>query len=220
MKLSNLRRFSGIFLIVVAVAGLVLWEAKGRELVLMADVCAAAGDIEQGEKLDPSMFRTISVPRDSLVRGAVAPSELGSVSDGIAAEAIPEGAMLSTAYIDKPQDISRKDDSYFSIKREWILMRSSALRRGDRVEILTADGARSFGVFDIGFVKDASESEVRETAGGTGFGGAPDESRVDATSPIDHVEIVARLHEYLTIRDYAESAPRPSLILVGKEIVQ
>ncbi|MDR0519874.1 MAG: SAF domain-containing protein [Clostridiales Family XIII bacterium] len=217
---NGLRRFSGIFLIIVAVAGLVLWEAKGRELVLMADVCAAAGNIEQGEKLDPSMFRTVSVPRGSLVSGAVAPRGLAQVNGGIAAGFIPEGAMLSTAYIDTPQEISRKDDSYFTIERKWILMRSSALRRGDMAEILTADGAQSLGVFEIGFVKDAEDSEVRETAGGTGFGSAPSESRVDATSPIDHVEIVARLSEYLAIRDYAESAAGPSLILVGKEIVE
>jgi hypothetical protein len=100
-------------------------------------------------------------------------------------------------------------------------MCSSALRRGDKAEIITADGAKSFGVFEIGFVKDADDEEVREAAGGgAGFGGAGAEPRVDATSRIDHVEIVTELPAYLALKRYAESAPGPSLIIVGKEIVK
>jgi hypothetical protein len=100
-------------------------------------------------------------------------------------------------------------------------MCSSALRRGDKAEIITADGETSFGVFDVGFVKGADSEEVRETAGGgAGFGGADTESRIDATSPIDHVEIVTQLRTYLAIKEYAESVSGPSLILVGKGIVK
>jgi hypothetical protein len=208
-------------LILVAVAGLVVWEAKGRELVLMTEVCAAAADIKRGEALDVSMFRVVSVPRGSLVRGAVAPDELDSVDDAVAASFIPEGATLSSAYIETPDDAARADDSYFIINGKWIYMCSSALRRGDKAEIITANGAKSFGVFDVGFVKGADSEEVRETAGdGVGFGGAGAESRVDATSPIDHVEIITQLHTYLAIKKYAESVSGPSLILVGKGIVK
>ncbi|MDR3224670.1 MAG: SAF domain-containing protein [Clostridiales Family XIII bacterium] len=207
-------------LILIAISGLVLWETKGRELVLMTDVYAAGNDIEKGETLDASMFRTVSVPRDALVSGAVTPRGASKISGGVAAAPIPEGAMLSSSYIDTPDEVSHRSDSYFTIERHWILMRSSALRRGDKAEIMTANGARSFGVFDIGFVKDAEDKEVTEMAGETGFGGAAAESRVDATSPIDHIEIVAQLPAYLMIREYAESATGPSLILVGKDIVQ
>jgi hypothetical protein len=211
----------GVLLILIAIAGLVLWEAKGRELVLMTDVCAASADIKQGTRLDASMFRTVSVPRNAIVDGAIAPGSISKVDGGIAASFIPEGALLSSSYITTRAQLLHKNDSYFTIKNEWILMRSSALRRGDKAEIITADGARNFGVFDIGFVKDAGDKEVTETAGGTvGFGSAEEESRVDATSPIDHVEIITQLSTYLSIRQYAESATGPSLILVGKDIIQ
>jgi hypothetical protein len=216
-----LRRFSGVLLILIAIAGLVAWEARGRELVLMTDVCAAVSDIRRGEALDASMFRAASAPRDPLVSGAVAPGDIGVVDGTVAAAFIPAGAVLSTAYIETPADAARRNDSYFTIGGEWIYMCSSAVRRGDKAEIFTADGARSFGVFDIGFVKDADHEEVREEAGaGAGFGGAQAEPRVDATSPIDHVEIVTELPTYLAIKAYAESVAGPSLIIVGKEIVQ
>ncbi|MDR1292136.1 MAG: SAF domain-containing protein [Clostridiales Family XIII bacterium] len=218
---SKLRRFSGVLLILVAVAGLVLWEAKGRELVLMTEVCAAATDIKQGEALEASLFNVVPVPRGSLVRGAVAPDELGSLNGAVAASFIPEGAALSSAYIVTPDAAARANDSYFTIDGSWIYMCSSALRRGDKAEIISADGAKNFGVFDVGFVKGADSEEVRETAGGgAGFGGADAESRVDATSPIDHVEIVTQLRTYLAIKKYAESVSGPSLILVGKGIVK
>jgi hypothetical protein len=218
---SKLRRFSGVLLILVAVAGLVLWEAKGRELVLMTEVCAATADIEQGKALDAAMFRVVTAPRGSLVRGAVAPDELGAIEGAVAASFIPEGAALSSAYIETPDAVARKDDSYFIIDGSWIYMCSSALRRGDKAEIITANGEKSFGVFDVGFVKGADSEEVTETAGGgAGFGGADTKSRVDATSPIDHVEIVTQLRAYLAIKEYAESVSGPSLILIGKGIVK
>jgi hypothetical protein len=218
---SKLRKFSGVLLILIAVAGLVLWETKGRELVLMTEVCTAVSDIKKGEALDASMFRSASVPRGSVVRGAVTPGDIEVVTGAVAASLIPEGAALSSAYIETPDDAARADDSYYTIGSKWIYMCSSALRRGDKAEIITADGAKSFGVFDVGFVKDADDGEVRETAGnGVGFGGASAEDRVDATSQIDHVEIVTELRTYLAIKDYAESVPGPSLILIGKEIVK
>jgi hypothetical protein len=219
MKNSNLRRFSGVLLILLAVAGLVLWEARGRALVLMADVCAAAEDIAEGERLEASMFRVVSVPRDALVEGAVAARDLDAAVEGLlAAVPIRAGAMLSDAYIEAADADLHRDESYFVLDRSWISMRSSALRRGDQAEVFTADGARSFGVFDIGFVKGADEEEVREAAGVAGLVGDA-EPRVDATSPIDHVEIVTKLPTYLAIKAYAEAAPGPSLILVGKDIV-
>jgi hypothetical protein len=219
MKSSVLRQFSGILLILTAVAGLVLWEAKGRELVLMTEVYAAAVDIRQGEKLDDSMFRVVSAPRSPIVSGAVAPGDAIVTDGAIAASFIPEGAVLSSAYIMTPGDAARSDDSYFTIEEGWIFMCSSALRRGDKAEIITADGVKSFGVFDIGFVKDADGEEVRETAGG-GFGGAGAEHRVDTASPIHHVEIVTQLPKYLEIKGHAESSPGPSLIIVGRGIVK
>jgi hypothetical protein len=187
----------------------------------MTDVCVAISDIRRGEALEASMFRTAATPRDPLVSGAVAPKDIGVIEGAVAASFIPAGAVLSTAYLETPADAARRDDSYFTIGGEWIYMCSSALRRGDKAELITADGAKSFGVFDVGFVKDADDEEVRETAGGgVGFGGAAAEPRVDATSRIDHVEIVTQLPTYLAIKKYAESVSGPSLIIVGKEIVK
>jgi hypothetical protein len=109
----------------------------------------------------------------------------------------------------------------FRLKISRFFDSHSALRRGDKAEIISADGEKSFGVFDVGFVKGADSEEVRETAGdGAGFGGAVTEARVDATSPIDHVEIITQLSTYLAIKKYAESVSGPSLILVGKGIVK
>jgi hypothetical protein len=208
-------------LILIAIAGLVAWEAKGRELVLMTEVCTAISDIRRGEALDSSMFRSVTTPRDPLVSGAVTPENIDMLDGAVAASFIPEDAVLSSAYIETPSDTERRDYAYFTIGSKWIYMCSSALRRGDKAEIITANGAKSFGVFDIGFVKDADNEEVREAAGqGAGFGGTKAEPRVDATSPMDHVEIVTKLPTYLAIKQYAESVSGPSLIIVGKEIVE
>jgi hypothetical protein len=107
--------------------------------------------------------------------------------------------------------------SYFVIRREWIFMRSSALRKGDFVDIVSQDGKTAFGRFAVAFVKNAEEKEVTEKEGAAAFlqGGGSDRSA--GSDPIDHVEIVTDLEGYMAIKAFAEQQPGPALILVKRE---
>jgi hypothetical protein len=99
-------------------------------------------------------------------------------------------------------------------------MRSSALRRGDTVEIASAFGERAgFGRYRLAFVKDADELEVRDMSpSGELSIEAPDRrERTDANAMIDHVEIIATKAAYEAIRAFAENAGAPSLLLIQRE---
>jgi hypothetical protein len=128
------------------------------------------------------------------------------------------GGQLSMKHLLDENENTRKSDSFFVVKREWIYMRSSALRRGDYVDIVGAQDGRSFGRYKIAFVKNAEEEEVTELSdGGMGLIEREREARVDATSGIDHIEIVADLNAYMRVKSYAESQGGPSLVLVQRE---
>jgi hypothetical protein len=116
-------------------------------------------------------------------------------------------------------DYLKAGESFFVIPAAWIAMRSSALRRGDTVEIASAFGERTdFGRYKLAFVKDAEELEVRDmlSNGDTVFEALERRERTDANAMIDHVEIIAGKAAYEEIRAFAESAGAPSLLLIQR----
>ncbi|MDR1028430.1 MAG: SAF domain-containing protein [Clostridiales Family XIII bacterium] len=214
--MGKYRKFVGLFLVIVATLLLVAWEVKGRETILMEEVLVAKQDVPAGEALTASMFRSVSVPGNAVVAGAVSPRALDNVSEKISAAPIFANAQLSEKHLREKGAEARTKDSFFVVRREWIYMRSSALRRGDYVDIVSERDGREFGRYKIAFVKNAEEKEVTEAGGGIGLMEREREARVDATSGIDHVEIIVDLKGYMRIKAYAESQSGPSLILVQR----
>lgn len=216
--LKKYRRFAGLFLIFLAAALLFAWEARGRELVLMQDVCVLKQEVAEGETLTTDLLKTVSVPRNALVQGAILPAEAGRVAGKVSTGGIPAGAQMSDRLMMDSTDLRKADVSCFVIQKDWIFMRSSTLRKGDRVEILTADGQRSFGTFTAAFVKDETETEVRNAeGGGLSFSGGSREDRSEATAAIHHIEIETNLSSYMDIKTYAQGEEEPALLLVRRE---
>lgn len=214
--MKKLRKFAGILLILIAVLILVVWEAKGREMILMDNVLVAKHEIRAGETLDQSMFAAVSVPRDAKALNAVTAAERESLNGRVTNVTIPQNGQMPAGFIRGKEVAISKDDAFFVIRREWIFMRSSALRRGDYVDIVSSDGEVDFGRYKIAFVKNAEEQEVLESDKAA-FDGGQKNARTNGNYKIDHVEIVATKQQYLAIKSYAESGSGPSLILIGRD---
>ncbi|MDR0357707.1 MAG: SAF domain-containing protein [Clostridiales Family XIII bacterium] len=216
--IGKYRKWIGLSLVVAAVLSLVAWEVKGRETVLMDEVLIANEAIPEGETLTASMFRSVSVPGNAVIEDVVVPARVDDIEGQVSATPILAGGQLSSKHLRNEREETRTDDSFFVIRREWIYMRSSALRRGDYADIVSEDGGRVFGRYKIAFVKNAEEKEVSDaTDGGVSLMTRNNDSRADATSGIDHVEIITDLKTYMRIKSYAESKAGPSLILVQRE---
>ncbi|MDR1953728.1 MAG: SAF domain-containing protein [Clostridiales Family XIII bacterium] len=216
--IGKYRKFAGLLLVIAAVLLLVGWEVKGREAVLMDEVLVARETVPAGELLSASMFRSVSVPGNAVIEDAVSLRNAEEIDGKISAAPIFAGGQLSTQHLKDKNAKAPTKDSFFVIKREWTYMRSSALRRGDYVDIIGEKDGHNFGRYKIAFVKNAEEEEVTEVAdGGMGLIEREREARVDATSGIDHIEIISDLAGYMRIKAYAESQGTPSLILVQRE---
>ncbi|MDR0817673.1 MAG: SAF domain-containing protein [Clostridiales Family XIII bacterium] len=217
--LKKYRRFTGLFLIVLAAILLFAWETRGRELILMQDVCVTKAEIEAGEELNASMLKSVSVPRNAIVTGAILPSEADSINGKVSAGYIPPGAQMSASLALTKEETRIKSTSYFVINKDWIYMRSGSLRAGDTVEIRSSDGMTNFGSFTAAFIKDAEENEIENIQdSGISFSEKDKDDRSGSSAAVDHIEIETELSTYLAIKAYAESAGEPSLLIIRRDI--
>jgi hypothetical protein len=207
-------------LALLALGGLVFWETKGRSGLLMDLVVVASADIRAGTVLRADMLTTLRIPKDGVIEKGFYAGREAEIVGRRTAQPIPARQQISSDIFASEGVSMKKGEAFFVIPAAWIAMRSSALRRGDTVEIAPAFGEPAgFGRYKLAFVKNADEIEVRDTAlSGEPLAGVPGRlERTDANAVIDHVEIIATKGAYETIRAYAEGAGAPSLLLIQRE---
>lgn len=206
--MRKIRSVLGILLILLSIGGLLFWEWKGREVVLMDEVLVAREEIQKGAMVDGSMFVVKGVPKENLLEEALVPGDRTILEGKIASQFIAKNDQIVMDYFSDNEFRLKQDESIFVIDPIWVAMRSSALRRGDMVDIYGTNGLGLLGTFRIAYVKDASEREVRDAAEGTeAAGGSCDIlDRPDSTSVIDHVEIISTFREYEYLVDCVSGA--------------
>ncbi len=218
--MKKIRSIVGILLILSAVAGLLFWEWKGREAVLTDKVLVAAAEIQKGTEVNSDMFLTISVPKKNLLEGALKPIDTKLLQGKRASQFIAKNGQIIIDYFRENTFRLQQDESIFVIDPDWVVMRSSALRRGDVVDIYGTNGLGFLGTFRVAYVKDAAEREVRDAGESEGSCGSEDIlCRPDSTSVIDHIEIIStfREYEYLVQSVSGEGGATPAaLILVQR----
>lgn len=215
--MKKARVIVGVLLIVCAAAGLVFWEMKGREAVTTDQVLVAARTIEGGTKITQDMFLSAPVPEKLRIRGSLSATQFSKIQGLAAAQTIRENAQVSTADFQKDGFYLSGDQSIYVIPEEWIYMRSSALRRGDRIAVYGKAGGQELGSYQVAFVKDSAEREVLDV-------GESRKSRTlertDSTSQISRVEIISDMAGYQKLKQAAEAGwmpgeeTKPELLIV------
>jgi hypothetical protein len=217
IRKAALKRLSGVLLIVLAIAMLAIWEAKGREVVLMDEVLVASEDIPASEIIVASMLTKVATPLNAKVSDVVYAKDKNKAVGRVSVAPIPKGAQISSKLLADGTADGEAEKSYFVLRSDWIYMCSSALRRGDEAELVSADGKRAFGVYKVAFVKDDENDEItRQVEDKAGFGGEGLNARAASGANIDHIEIITDLESYMRIKSYAEAAKGPALIIVQR----
>ncbi len=209
--MKRIRMILGVVLILSAIAGLVYWEAAGREMVLTEPVLVAKETILKGAIVDASDFASLGILEESRIKGALSPERLKDIIGKESKQLIPKNAQLAEAFFQTDEFCLKEGESIFVIKPEWIRMRSSSLRRGDFVEIYEVGSMTSMGVYRVAFVKDSQEIEVKDPS--TASVASPLE-RTDATAAISHIEIITDIASYQRIVSFAETGAGGGLILL------
>ncbi len=199
----------GILLILLSIAGLFFWEWKGREIIMTEQVLVAKEEIRKGAPVTGAMFAVRGVNETGLLEGAITPADADRIRGKVAAQFIAKNGQIIMEYFRDDDFYLERGESIFVIDPDWITMRSSALRRGDVVDIYGSGGLGLLGTFRVAYVKDEAEREVKNAGteagtgpgtgiGGTGAGGAAGNllERPDSTSVIDHIEIITTFQKY------------------------
>lgn len=216
-SLRKIRSILGILLILLSIVGLFLWEWKGRETILMDEVIVAREEIKKGTKVSSNLFLTKGVPKTNLLEGALTPDDMEHLQGKVTSQLIAKNDQIITAYFREDAFYLGQEESVFVIDSNWIAMRSSALRRGDMVDIYGSNGMGLLGTFQIAFVKDASEREVRNAAEeAAGKSGNEILERTDSTSVIDHIEIISTFDEYENLLNCVNGTTPTALIIVQR----
>lgn len=215
--MRKLRSIIGILLIIISIAGLFFWEWKGRETILLEEVLVAKEEIKKGTIVDSSMFISKGVPKDNMLEEALVPGEMTLIQGKMTSQLIAKNDQILVKYFRDNDFYLERDESIFVIDPSWVVMRSSALRRGDLVDIYGSNGSGLLGTFRIAYVKDASEREVRNVAEETEGGTANDIlNRTDSTSVIDHIEIISTFRAYENLVSCVNGITPAALIIVQR----
>lgn len=217
MNLRWLKPLIGILLIAVSIGGLLFWEICGRDALLMEEIMVAKEDILAGTKVVGNMFTTKGIPKENKLDGALLQDDIHLIQGKVTAQLILKNDQVSPKYFREDEFYLDTEESLFVLEPNWIAMRSSALRRGDVVDIYGADGRGVIGTFQVAFVKDSTEREIRDVNIEGKFK-MEDKllERTDSTSIIEHIEIIATINEYEELVACATGVTPTALIIVQK----
>ncbi|MDO4553045.1 MAG: SAF domain-containing protein [Bacillota bacterium] len=207
------RMAAGALLILLAAGGLVYWELQGREEVMFQEVLVTRETVTAGTEISPGLFRTVRIPEEGKMEGALKPEDLEALSGMAAAREIGTGSQITAADFQEPERRMEEGETVFPLKPEWISLRSSSLRQGDLVEIYEDRTRTLIGVYRVAFVKDGNEAEVRDPELREEL---PILERTDGTGVISHIEILTDMEGYEKIADRTTGEQPAGLLIVQK----
>ena len=202
----------GICLIVLAAGGLLFWEVQGREVILTDTVLVTAKTIEAGTVVSREDFKPAAVPKENLIAGALKPKDIRRVEGLAAGQNIAANSQINAGCFRKTGETLGKDESIFVLPEAWISMRSSSLRKGDWIDIYGAEDMTPLGRYQVAYVKDDAETEVKDADGRFRKDML---KREDGTSVISNVEVIADISRYEKIRKYC-TEPYGTLLLIQR----
>jgi hypothetical protein len=208
--LKNTRIILGLILIITAIAGLIFWEAKGREALLLDTVIVASKTIKAGTAITKDHLACSGIPSANRIYNSLDWEMVPDILGRVAVQDIVANAQLSKEYLGDEDFLLKGNQSLYVLHSDWIAMRSSSLRRGDWVEIFEKEGLKKIGIYKVAFVKDANEVEVVD---GTEGCESDPLKRLVSTSPVNHIEIITNIEEYKKMLDCISNGDNGLLVI-------
>lgn len=205
----------GVLLIILALLGGYYWETQGRQNYQQVEIPVTSVDILKGEKLGQQMIKTVFLDKDTIVGGALMEKDMDQLFDNRATQFIPANSQVVRGYFESANSSFTKNRSVFSLPTSWIFSKSSALRKGDWVEIYGEDICY-FGRYQIAFVKDQSDVEIENPEGP--YIEKNILERTVSTGFIHHVELYCTLEDYSCLLDYVKTTGMGFLLVQREEV--
>lgn len=198
--MSRVRSFAGMILVLISVAGFVLWEAGGRSLLCDIPLAAASEDVYPGTVLSEENLVIQGFPKEYQLENAVTKENASALFGKKAKQFIPKGSQITGAFVAEEHDIVLKEgQSIYCVDESMIDMVSSSLRRGDQIHIYGEAGKVDLGSYTAAFVKDTADREVKNQES---LKHDTPLERENSNYTISRIEIVCTRDEYASLCDY------------------
>lgn len=121
----------GMVFIILAIAGIFLWETYGREALTYTEIVVFNQDVQANQKVSPDLLATMKVPTSQLISRVVLNSEeiLGKETTCY----LPRGLQLSEKFFQDEEMTTGNGRYVFAVPTEWLYFYPQTLRRGDSV---------------------------------------------------------------------------------------
>lgn len=208
------RTVIGIILMVASISGLMYWELKGRDVLLLTPVLAAATDIRAGEVIRSSDLTTIRVLPENRIEQAMGPEQAESISGTVAAAAIARNQQIGPMHVHSRKASVRKDESIFVIPESWVASMSAAVRAGDTVRLVSCADGRSLGRYRVAYATDRAGRILHSPQPPNA---SPLQRHADDVLA-EGLEIICTLESYLSIAGaWQEAGDRYLIVFVEEE---
>lgn len=214
-KIGAVFSISGILLMLVSLAAVYWWEAKGREQFLYSEVVVLNQGVEANTLITSDMLDCININPNNFMEGAIVEKKEAVGKSAI--HYIPKYSQLTLEYfIDKNVEGKKEDKYIFTVPADWIVTFPSSLRRGDRIyfypvkivdekseenSFYTNSGntktAKDSDIVksEVAYLKDSGNREVVSTAG---------KARYDASANISSIEVIVDFKDVSYLQSLAE----------------
>lgn len=206
----------GMAFIILAIAGIFLWETYGREALTYTEVVVFRQDAQANQAVSLDLLATMKVPSSQLISDAVLyPEEiLGKESTCY----LPKGLQLSKKFFQDEEMTTGNGRYVFAVPTEWLYFYPQTLRRGDRIffyAVPTYDGeylrtpnlAATTGAIisdnidttilstRVAYVKDSTNREVIDVT----------PERLDGSAAVSKIEVYINDEQYQHLKNNYEA---------------
>lgn len=206
----------GVVIIILAIAGIFLWETYGREALTYTEVVVFRQDVQANQTVSLGLLATMKMPSSQLISDVVLHPEeiLGKET----ACYIPKGLQLSKKFFQDEEMATGNGRYVFAVPTEWLYFYPQTLRRGDRVyfyAVPASDGeyiktvnltATAGSIIPdniddailstrVAYVKDSANREVVDVT--------PD--RLDGSAAVSKIEVYINDEQYQLLKSSYEA---------------
>lgn len=215
----RLKGVMGIILIILAIAGIFLWENYGREQLMYTDVIVFKEEVPANKIVKESMLGRMKVDSAALISDVVrSPEDIVGLQT---LTTIPSGLQLTPKFFER-EDLATGAGKYIlPVPEEWIYTLPQTIRRGDTLyfhpmiskeserkgtyneEGVYIEGPKATGSIGneailsatVAYVKDNTNREIIDVT----------PVRVDGSATVAEIEIVVSKEGYQKLRNAYEA---------------
>ncbi|MBK5253198.1 MAG: hypothetical protein JJE03_01800 [Peptostreptococcaceae bacterium] len=172
------KKIFGLILIVLSLAGMFVWEVKGRDLVTMEEILVLKENTDKSRIITDEMLVATKVREVS--KEAIRPKNKDEILGLESVQFIHKAAPLFIEYFEDDELVAdAKSNQYvMAIPNNWLLSYPQSLRRGDNA-VFYVDGNKVTSA-KVVYAKDGTNKEVVST----------DFTRLEGSSTISLVEVL------------------------------